>query len=50
METFGESEQGRLMLSLMCVRTAIYLFYFIFLRESLGPVPSAPNIFPLLNF
>lgn len=47
METFGESVQGRLMLSVMCVRTAIS--FFIFLCEALGPVPQAPNVFPLLN-
>lgn len=48
METFGEAEQGRLMLSVMCVWTAIYFFY-IFSQEALGPVPPAPNVFPLLN-
>lgn len=50
METFGEAEQVRLMLSVMCVWTAVYLFlFFFFLREALGPAPPAPNVFHLLN-
>lgn len=54
METFGEAAQGRLMLSVMCVRTAIYFFlflsfpFFFFLRAS-GRCATSSKCFPLLN-
>lgn len=48
METFGEAEQGRLMLSVMCVCEQRFIFFpfLFFLLEPLGPVPPAPNVFP----
>lgn len=54
METFGEAEQARLMLSVMCVNSThnfflFISFFFFFLARASGPCATSSKCFPLLN-